>query len=343
MKTLVTGAAGFVGHHLVQRLIKEGHQVVGIDLLNNYYDVKLKHARLTLSGVGVQHRNLVSGETISSVLFPNYRFIYGDISDKGLLMEIFAHEKFDLVVNLAAQAGVRYSLENPDSYVRNNVTGFYNLLECCRSHPVRHFLYASSSSVYGNSVKTPFEETDPTDEPVSLYAARKKSNELMAYTYGHLFQVPTTGLRFFTVYGPWGRPDMAYFGFTKSILEGQPISLFNGGDMYRDFTYVDDIIEAVFRLLDNVPAGKQPARILNLGNSNPIFVKDMIAILEDKLGQKAVINNLPMQDTDVYITYASTAALEQLTGFAPATRIEDGLRLFCDWYQAHYETQRAIS
>lgn len=314
MKILVTGSAGFIGMHLTLRLCKEGHEVVGIDNLNDYYPVQLKHDRLAHS----RH--------------PHYRFLTADLTDKASLDSLFALEGFQIVIHLAAQAGVRYSLTHPDAYIQSNIVGFLNILECCRSYPVQHLLYASSSSVYGNAKQTPFTETQNTDETVSLYAATKKSNELMAHTYSHLFGIPSTGMRFFTVYGPWGRPDMAYYSFAHAIVEGKPIQLFNAGDMYRDFTYVDDIVEAILRLITLAPVAATPKRILNLGHSSPVYIKDFLAILEEKLGRKALIENRPMQDTDVYTTYADTAALEQLTGYHPQTNIADGLERFCDWY-----------
>lgn len=337
MKILVTGAAGFIGFHCVNRFSSDGHEVVGIDNLNNYYGVELKHARLTESGIDPIH---VLEETyVTGKKFEDYKFVKGDISNRGFVEKIFNDANgFDVVVHLAAQAGVRYSLINPDAYVDSNINGFYNILEACRKTPVNHLIYASSSSVYGNSTKVPFVETDMTDDTVSLYAATKKSNELFAYNYSHLFRIPTTGLRFFTVYGPWGRPDMAYFAFADKISNNQEISLFNGGDMYRDFTYVDDIVEGISRLLEKPPAASSPEvpkRILNIGNAAPVYMKDFIALLENKLSKKALINSLPMQETDVYKTYANISALIELTGYNPVTEIGQGLDRFLDWYREY--------
>jgi len=334
MKILVTGSAGFIGFHCVNRFAADGHQVVGIDNINDYYDVTLKYSRLNASGI--HQENIQEGVKIQSEKWEQYSFVKGDISNPCFVDNIFNEEApYDVVVHLAAQAGVRYSLTNPDAYIASNVIGFYNILEACRKNPVKHLIYASSSSVYGNSTKVPFVETDMTDDTVSLYAATKKSNELFAYNYSHLFRIPTTGLRFFTVYGPWGRPDMAYYGFADKICNNQEISLFNGGDMYRDFTYIDDIVEGVSRLLDKPPLAIAPAvpkRILNIGNSSPVYMRDFIALLESKLSKKALINSLPMQETDVYTTYADISALKKLTGYCPATQIEQGLERFLDWY-----------
>jgi UDP-glucuronate 4-epimerase len=312
-----------------------------VDNINSYYDVGLKYARLRESGIDT----VEEGKAVISKIYPNYSFLKGDISDRNFIDHVFSHhlnasssQQDDavetVVVNLAAQAGVRYSLENPDAYIQSNIVGFHTILEACRKYPVQHLIYASSSSVYGNSTKVPFTETDMTDETVSLYAATKKSNELFAYNYSHLFRIPTTGLRFFTVYGPWGRPDMAYFNFARRIMKGEAIPLFNGGDMYRDFTYVDDIVEGISRLLDKPPiatAPSLPKRILNIGNASPVFMKDFIALMEKSLCKKAVINSMPMQDTDVYKTYADVTALETLTGYHPTTSIEKGLDLFLEW------------
>jgi UDP-glucuronate 4-epimerase len=337
MKILVTGSAGFIGFHCVNRFAADGHEVVGLDNINNYYDVALKYSRLNASGI--QQENIQEGVKVQSEKWSQYSFVKGDISNPYFLDTIFSEESpFDVVVHLAAQAGVRYSLTNPDAYIAANVIGFYNILESCRKNPVKHLIYASSSSVYGNSTKVPFVETDMTDDTVSLYAATKKSNELFAYNYSHLFRIPTTGLRFFTVYGPWGRPDMAYYGFAEKICNGDEIGLFNAGDMYRDFTYIDDIVEGVSRLLDKPPLAIAPAvpkRILNIGNSSPVYMKDFIALLESKLSKKALINSLPMQETDVYTTYADISALKKLTGYHPATEVNQGLDSFLDWYRGY--------
>lgn len=340
MKVLVTGTAGFVGFHMVRRLLMEGYDVVGLDNLNAYYPVKLKLDRLADAGVHMAEGPWQQGTEWVSTENERYRFIFGDLADKDFVLSVFEKYGFDVVINLAAQAGVRYSLVNPDAYIQSNIDGFFNILEACRKYPVRHLLYASSSSVYGNADKTPFSEDDPTDAAVSLYAATKKSNELMAHTYSHLFRIPSTGLRFFTVYGPWGRPDMAYYSFSEAILAGKPITLFDGGDLYRDFTYVDDIVESVFRLIDKPPVddgSNVPYRVLNLGNSSPVHMKEFIGILEDVLGQQANVVNKPRETTDVYITYADTSKLEELTGFSPETDIRAGLEKFAAWYK-NYES-----
>lgn len=339
MSILVTGTAGFVGFHTVKKLAAEGYDIIGLDNINSYYNVQLKKDRLKDSGIVLPEGDLTIGDTFTSETIPGYRFVYGDLSDKAFMMRLFEREQIDYVINLAAQAGVRYSLVNPDSYIQSNIQGFFNILECCRKHPVKHLMYASSSSVYGNSTKTPFSETDLTDEAVSLYAATKKSNELMAHTYSHLFRIPSTGLRFFTVYGPWGRPDMAYYDFSMSMMLGKPIALFNSGDMYRDFTYVDDIVESLTRLVtkppDNAPE-LTPYRVLNLGNSSPVFIKDFITILEAEIGVKAIVENKPAQITDVYITYADTTKLEGITGFSPATDIRKGISSFASWFKQYH-------
>ena len=337
MKILVTGSAGFIGFHCVNRFAADGHDVVGIDNINDYYSVSLKLARLKEAGLGQDE--IVEDKRIQSTKFKRYTFVKGDISNRQFVEDIFQDfTAFDAVVHLAAQAGVRYSLVNPDAYIQSNIIGFYNILEACRKYPVKHLIYASSSSVYGNSTKVPFVETDMTDDTVSLYAATKKSNELFAYNYSHLFRIPTTGLRFFTVYGPWGRPDMAYYGFTERINNGQEIGLYNGGDMYRDFTYIDDIVEGVSRLIERPPLAnfpEVPKRIVNIGNADPVYMKDFIALLEQKTDKKAVVKHLPMQETDVYKTYADISALKQLTGYHPETEIDQGLDRFLDWYRGY--------
>ncbi len=333
MKVLVTGAAGFIGMHVAQRLLARGDEVIGIDNLNAYYDVALKEARLArLEG------------------HAGFRFIKLDIADAQALGELFEREGFERVVHLAAQAGVRYSLENPQAYVQSNLVGFVNMLEGCRHGRAAHLVYASSSSVYGGNRKMPFSEHDNVDHPISLYAATKKSNELMAHTYSHLFGLPTTGLRFFTVYGPWGRPDMSYFKFTKSILEGRSIEVFNHGKMRRDFTYVDDVAEGVVRVLDRPPhaqplfdalnpdpaTSSAPYRIYNIGNHQPVDLMSYINVLERALGQEAQKTLLPLQDGDVVATYAQTEALQADVGFAPTTSIADGIGRFVDWYRSYY-------
>ena len=335
MKILVTGAAGFIGMSTTLRLLERGDEVVGLDNLNDYYDVGLKEARLA-----------------RLTPYANFRFIRLDIADRRGIADLFATERFDRVVHLAAQAGVRYSLKNPHAYADSNLVGFVNILEGCRHGAVAHLVYASSSSVYGGNIRMPFSEHDNVDHPVSLYAATKKANELMAHTYSHLYGLPTTGLRFFTVYGPWGRPDMAYFSFTKAILEGRPIDVFNHGDMRRDFTYIDDIVEGVVRTLDRTatvdpdydpesasPAtGNVPYRVFNIGNHAPVALLDFIGTLEEALGRTAEKRLLPMQDGDVPATYADTALLGDWVGFAPATPISQGIKQFVDWYRAYYRT-----
>lgn len=320
-KVILTGAAGFIGSHLAKRLLETGVEVVGIDNINDYYDVSLKYHRLSLLEE-----------------YENLTFIRCDISDKDELNRIFEEHKADIVINLAAQAGVRYSIENPQVYIDSNVIGFFNILEACRNNPVKHLVYASSSSVYGNSDKVPFSVDDRVDNPISLYAATKKSNELMAYTYSHLFGIPATGLRFFTVYGPAGRPDMAYFSFTKKILAGEPIKLFNYGELERDFTYIDDIVEGIMNIIPTVPEERNGARakVYNIGNNQPVALKEFVAALEEAIGVKAKIEYLPMQPGDVYRTYADISELEKDFGFRPQTDIRTGLKKFAEWYTEYY-------
>ena len=321
-KYLVTGAVGFIGYYLSKSLLEDGYCVVGVDNLNDYYDVRLKEARLA-----------------ELTAYENFTFIKGDIADKELLFEVFEKEHFDIVVNLAAQAGVRYSITNPDAYIQSNVIGFFNVLEA-RRYPVEHLLYASSSSVYGNQEKTPFSVDDDVSKPISLYAATKKSNELMAYTYSHLYKIPTTGLRFFTVYGPMGRPDMAYFGFTNKMVRGETIQVFNNGDLKRDFTYVDDIITGIRKLMPLPPVGEEPAEVYNIGNNQPEDLLRYIEVLERCLMEEGVISSpakkefLPMQAGDVYQTFADVAPLMNKVGFKPETTIEEGLSRFAKWYKA---------
>lgn len=332
---LITGAAGFIGTFLSKRLLEAGCKVIGVDNVNDYYDVNLKLSRL---------------ETLNK--YDNFTFIKADISDKEKVMNIFEEYKPSVVVNLAAQAGVRYSIENPDVYIQSNIIGFYNILEACRYYPVEHLIYASSSSVYGSNKKVPFEETDFVDNPVSLYAATKKSNELMAHTYSHLYNIPSSGLRFFTVYGPMGRPDMAYFGFTDKYFKGEPIKIFNNGDfendLYRDFTYVDDIVEGIVRLIDKPPVkvdGLPAHKVYNIGNSNPEKLMKFIGALEkalsNALGREVEFEKIyePMKPGDVPATYASTDRLYDAVGFKPKTSIEDGLQKFADWYVKYYNVK----
>jgi UDP-glucuronate 4-epimerase len=330
-KVLVTGSAGFIGFHLTQALLKQDFKVVGIDNLNDYYDPKLKKDRLDYIDKFVVNRGIDNC----------YQFIKLDISDDEALSGLFQKHDFDIVINLAAQAGVRYSLENPKAYVDSNLVGFTNILECCRHANIEHLLFASSSSVYGMNIKQPFSANDNTDYPISLYAATKKSNEILAHSYSHLFNIPCTALRFFTVYGPYGRPDMAYYSFTKAISEGKPINVFNSGVMKRDFTYIDDAVEAVMRLLDPKPISqaneitnaKAPYRVLNVGNNNPVTLRRFIGAIENSLGRKAIEKLLPMQSGDVIITYADIDPLSELCDFQPNTSIEDGIERFVDWYR----------
>lgn len=322
-KVLVTGAAGFIGFHLAKRLLSLGASVCGIDNLNDYYDVSLKEARLAI----------LEKE-------PSFTFVRGDLADEAAVTKLFEDFRPDIVVNLAAQAGVRYSIDNPRSYIRSNIVGFFNILEACRHYPVEHLLYASSSSVYGNQEKTPFATTDNVDHPISLYAATKKSDELMAYTYSHLYSIPATGLRFFTVYGPWGRPDMAYFKFTNKIVRGEPIQIYNHGDMLRDFTYVDDIVRGVKNMLCNPPKANEFGdryKVYNIGNNKPEKLMDFIETLEKAIGREAKKEYLPMQPGDVYQTYADVTDLIRDFDFKPSTSIAEGLGRFAKWYKEHYE------
>jgi UDP-glucuronate 4-epimerase len=336
MTVLVTGSAGFIGSHVVLRLLERGDQVVGFDNLSDYYDVNLKRARLA-----------------RFMGHPNYTHIHADLADRSAVDATFALHKPQRVINLAAQAGVRYSLENPQAYVDSNIVGFVNVLEACRHTDVQHLVYASSSSVYGANRKLPFSVDDSVDHPVSLYAATKKANELMAHTYSHLFALPTTGLRFFTVYGPWGRPDMALFLFTRKILAGEPIDVFNHGHHRRDFTYIDDIVEGIIRTLDRVPgpdpdydpmaptpaSSSAPYRLYNIGNHQPVELLRYIEVLESCLGRKAERRLLPLQPGDVPDTYADVAALQRDTGYSPSTSVEVGVARFVDWYRQFYATE----
>ena len=327
---LITGAAGFIGYFLSKRLLDEGCRVIGIDNINDYYDVKLKYTRL---------------ESLSS--YSQFQFIKADISDKTVIMDLFEQYKPHFVINLAAQAGVRYSIENPDVYIQSNVIGFYNILEACRAFAVEHLVYASSSSVYGANKKVPFEETDFVDNPVSLYASTKKTNELMAHTYSHLYKIPATGLRFFTVYGPLGRPDMAYFGFTDKYFAGESVKIFNNGDfehdLYRDFTYIDDIVEGIQRLLSNPPETDVKHKLFNIGNNNPeklmTFIYALEEALSNALGREVEFKKSfePIKPGDVPATYASTELLQEAVGFRPKTTIQEGLQKFADWYVDYYQ------
>lgn len=321
-KILITGAAGFVGFHLAKRILDEGGEVIGFDNLNDYYDVSLKESRLEILKT-----------------YPKFTFVKGNIANKEAVENLFDSYCPTVTVNLAAQAGVRYSIENPDAYIESNIIGFYNILEACRHKKTEHLIYASSSSVYGNQKKTPFSTDDNVDCPISLYAATKKSNELMAYTYSHLYGIPTTGLRFFTVYGPFGRPDMAYFSFTRKIMSGEPIKIFNNGDMYRDFTYVDDIVTGITNMLLNPPQEEENgarAKIYNIGNNKPEKLMYFIETLEKAIGKTAKKEFLPMQPGDVYQTYADVTALQRDFDFKPQTPIEEGLEKFAKWYFDYY-------
>lgn len=331
MKILVTGAAGFIGFHLVQRLAERGDEVVGLDSLNDYYDRRMKFGRLAVTGI--EQSAIEPHKMVQSARWPKYRFVQMALEEREALERLFAEEQFEVVVNLAAQAGVRYSIENPHAYAQSNVVGFLNVLECCRHNRVRHLVYASSSSVYGRNAKVPFSEEDRTDSPVSLYAATKKANELMAHTYASLYSIPMTGLRFFTVYGPWGRPDMAPMLFADAISEGRPIRVFNGGDLARDFTYIDDITEGVVRVVAGVPpTGEVPCKVYNIGCSTPVRLMDFISTMERAFGREAEKVMLPMQAGDVYQTYADTSLLERDYGYRPTTTLEEGLKRFVEWY-----------
>lgn len=354
MKILVTGAAGFIGFHLVKKLLSEGLEVVGLDNINDYYDTGLKYGRL--SELGINKMEVTPNSLVQSSKYKDFSFTKANLEDGNFLQQLFEEKKFDLVCHLAAQAGVRYSIENPLAYINSNVVGFTNILECCRNHPVQHLVYASSSSVYGLNGQIPFETTQHTDHPVSLYAATKKSNELLAHVYSHLFKIPTTGLRFFTVYGPWGRPDMAYFSFTNAIIEGKPIKVFNGGEMLRDFTYVDDVVEGITKVLHK-PAtpdsnwdhtnplpdsSSAPYHLYNIGNNRPVNLLHFINLLEEELGIEAVKQFMPMQPGDVHVTYADVSGLENDFNYQPSTLIEDGIKQFINWYKEFYKLQQPV-
>ena len=330
MNILVTGAAGFIGFHLIKALLDKNCSIVGIDNINDYYDPNLKNSRLQILN------------EMSSI--GNFRFIKLDLANRDAISNLFDENNFDIVINLGAQAGVRYSIDNPHAYVDSNIVGFVNILEGCRHHNIKHLVYASSSSVYGMNVKQPFSTDDIVDYPISLYAATKKSNELMAHTYSHLYNIPTTGLRFFTVYGPYGRPDMAYFSFTKKILDGENIDVFNNGEMQRDFTYIDDIVEGITRIIYKVPIpqssdvskAKAPYKVYNIGNNQPVTLRRFITAIEDACGKKAQETLLPMQAGDVPITYANVDELVNDIDFKPATTIEEGISKFVKWYRKYY-------
>lgn len=346
-KILVTGAGGFIGFHLVQQLLDRGDQVLGLDVLNDYYDLSLKYARL--AETGIDHQQLQPGQPTKSSKYPNYQFVQLALEQKEPLQALFAHYQFDAVINLAAQPGVRYSLENPYAYIDSNVVGFINLLEACRHYQTGHLVFASSSSVYGLNATIPYTTKQNVDHPISLYAATKKSNELMAHTYSHLYNLPTTGLRFFTVYGPWGRPDMAIYLFTRAVFEGKTLKVFNHGNMVRDFTYVDDIVQGVVRVLDTPPKGNPnwdakkpepssspaPYRLYNIGNNKPVKLMDFIEAIEAAVGREAPKEFLPIQPGDVQRTFADVSDLERDFGYKPTTDVRTGVQLFVDWYRSY--------
>ncbi|MDG1278225.1 MAG: NAD-dependent epimerase [Algoriphagus sp.] len=350
-KILITGSAGFIGFHLVTRFLEDEDefQIIGLDVINDYYDVNLKYARL--SEHGIQKEDILSQHLIKSSKFPQYSFIQTDLADHDFMVSFMQDQKFDYVVNLAAQAGVRYSMENPRAYTHSNINGFLSILEGCRHSNVKHLVYASSSSVYGLNTKMPLSEQQATQHPMSLYAATKKANEMMAHTYSHLFNLPTTGLRFFTVYGPWGRPDMALFLFTEAIINNKPIKVFNHGKMVRDFTYVEDIVESVKRLVfkpakpsedwnaHQVIADRSsaPYRVFNIGNNNPVQLSDYILAVEEALNKRAICELLEMQPGDVPATHADASALEEWVNYKPETSVSDGVKRFVDWYTSYYK------
>lgn len=349
MKVLVSGAAGFIGFNLCRFLLENGYKVVGLDSLNSYYDVRLKLDRL--SELGISEGEVLKNSFTSSSKYPAFNFLKGQIEDSNLLEEMFLSEAFDVVINLAAQAGVRYSIENPSAYIQSNIVGFLNILEACRNHNTTKLIYASSSSVYGLNTKMPLSPHDPTNHPMSLYAATKKSNELMAHAYSQLYGLSTVGLRFFTVYGPWGRPDMALFLFTKAIQEGKPINVYNNGNMVRDFTYIDDIVVSIEKLLNkdvvsdvtwdsdrpDPSSSSCPFRVFNIGNSNPILLNDYIIAIEDCLGKKAIRNYLPMQPGDVAVTNACMRDMSEFINFKPSVDFKDGVKEFVKWFQSYYK------
>ncbi len=351
MKILVTGTAGFIGFHVANRLLSEGHEVVGTDSINAYYDARLKYDRLTYAGIA--SHEIQYNHPIQSTKHSNYVFYQLRLEDKYRVDDLFDKHRFEVVIHLAAQAGVRYSITNPEAYVDSNIVSFVNILECCRHNAIKHLVFASSSSVYGLNEEAPFAVNQNTDHPISLYAASKKSNELMAHVYSHLFKLPCTGLRFFTVYGPWGRPDMALYIFTKAIFENKPIQVFNGGEMYRDFTYVDDIVEGVIKVMDMPPkenkdwklaedtisSSSAPYKLYNIGNNAPVKLTAFIEAIEKETGKKAKLNLQPMQPGDVPATYADVSDLMNDTGFKPATSIAFGVKQFIRWYKEYYKQE----
>ena len=348
MKILVTGTAGFIGHALVKKLLARGDEVVGIDNINDYYDVNLKYARL--QELGIKREDIKAGKEVKSSVYDSHSFFKIDLANKEAMNDLFATQNFDAVVNLAAQAGVRYSLENPHAYINSNIVGFMNILEGCRHYEVKNLCYASSSSVYGLNKSQPFKTSDKTEHPVSLYAATKKSNEMMAHTYAHLYGIQTSGLRFFTVYGPWGRPDMAPMLFTDAIMNDRPIKVFNHGNMSRDFTYIDDIVDGIVKVIDNpaqpnekwddtdpeIHSSSAPYRIYNIGNNKPVSLMEFIETIEEAIGKKAEKIFLPMQDGDVESTYADVSGLVDNFGYKPDTKLSDGIEKFINWYKNFY-------
>lgn len=350
MKILITGAAGFIGYHLVQKLKQNSdNEIIGLDNINDYYDLRVKYGRLDNCGIRLQ--NIKQNVLIKSDIYKNYTFIKLDLNDQKNINKLFENNQIDIVVNLAAQAGVRYSITNPDAYLQSNIIGFFNILEACRNYKIKHLIFASSSSVYGWNEKLPFSTTDNVDHPISLYAASKKSNELLAHSYSALYSIPSTGLRFFTVYGPWGRPDMALFLFTKNILANKPIDVYNHGNMKRDFTYVEDIVEGINRVIKNPPkenntwdgknpdpsSSKAPYKIYNIGNNSPVKLMDFIEAIEIKLGKKSKKNLMPMQAGDVPASHADVSDLIKDLGYQPNTSIQEGIDKFIDWYLSFYE------
>jgi len=331
MKILVTGAAGFIGFHVVRRLLLQGYEVAGLDNINSYYDVRLKFARL--NETGISREKIKKGKWIQSNKFKHYKFIQFDLIEGKKLSALFRNERFTHVLNFAAQAGVRYSLENPLSYIHSNIVGFINLLEACRNNPVTHLVYASSSSVYGDDTPVPYKESAQTDHPVSLYAATKKSDELLAYAYGKLFGLPATGIRFFTVYGPWGRPDMAPWLFMSAISKGKPIKIFNKGQMQRDFTFIDDIVEGVIKILPLPPQSVVPHIVYNMGCSSPVQLMDFINVIEKTVGKQSVHEMEEMQPGDVVSTFADTSLLQERLGYKPSTTVETGIKIFYEWFK----------
>ena len=342
---LVTGSAGFIGFHMCLKLINEGYQVIGLDNINDYYDVNLKFDRLTL--LGINDKTFTQWQPILSKKYPNFKFVYGDLTNFSQILSLFQINVFDFVINLAAQAGVRYSIENPSLYTQSNIVGFQNILEACKLMKIKHLIYASTSSVYGMNNELPFKESYNTDSPVSYYAATKKANEVMAHSYSHLFGLPTTGLRFFTVYGPWGRPDMALFLFAKSIISNQSVKVFNNGNMIRDFTYIDDIVKSISLLLhkqhnnlENIYSDKKtivPYNIFNIGNSSPVKLMDYINALETALNKKAIFDFQKMQPGDVYATHADTSKLQDHISFKPSTPMSIGVKEFANWFLEYYK------